>query len=79
MNNVNNENLNTLLKKIRWQEFEELLNELTSKIKKADLLQKINKQPFAIQPFAVKDSYFIEFSKIPKIKRIETKAEYTKK
>ncbi|CAH1372355.1 unnamed protein product [Tenebrio molitor] len=45
-----------------------------SKMKKVELLQKINDQPFAFE-----DSYFTEFSKKPKIKIIETKAEYTKK
>nr|XP_015840192.1 PREDICTED: uncharacterized protein LOC107399050 [Tribolium castaneum] len=45
-----------------------------SKMKKAELLQKINDQPFAFE-----DSYFTEFSKKSKIKIIETNAEYTKK
>ncbi|XP_068905936.1 putative leucine-rich repeat-containing protein DDB_G0290503 isoform X1 [Tenebrio molitor] len=45
-----------------------------SKMKKAELLQKINDQPFAFE-----DSYFTEFSKKSKIKIIETKAEYTEK
>jgi hypothetical protein len=47
-----------------------------SKMKKAELLQKINDQPFAFE-----DSYFTEFSKKSKMKIIEekTKAEYTKK
>ncbi|EEZ98755.1 hypothetical protein TcasGA2_TC001319 [Tribolium castaneum] len=45
-----------------------------SKMKKAELLQKINDQPFAFE-----DSYFTELSKKSKIKIIETKAEYTKK
>jgi hypothetical protein len=45
-------------------------------MKKAELLQKINDQPFAFE-----DSYFTEFSKKSKIKIIKekTKAEYTKK
>jgi hypothetical protein len=43
-------------------------------MKKAELLQKINDQPFAFE-----DSYFTEFSKKSKIKIIETKAEYTEK
>ncbi|CAH1380337.1 unnamed protein product, partial [Tenebrio molitor] len=45
-------------------------------MKKAELLQKINDQPFAFE-----DSYFTEFSKKSKMKIIEekTKAEYTKK
>jgi hypothetical protein len=45
-------------------------------MKKAELLQKINDQPFAFE-----DSYFTEFSQKSKIKIIEekTKAEYTKK
>ncbi|KAJ3640350.1 hypothetical protein Zmor_003654 [Zophobas morio] len=43
-------------------------------MKKAELLQKIGEQSFAFE-----DSYFIEFSKKPKIKIIETKAEYSKK
>jgi hypothetical protein len=61
-----------------------------SKMKKAELLQKIRaksrherseigEQPSAMKPFAFEDSYFTEFSKKPKIKIIETKAEYTKK
>jgi hypothetical protein len=115
-NNVNNENLNTLLKEIGSQRLEKLLeesmskNESTqnisikelrkiakeknikgySKMKKAELLQKIRsesphkrseigEQPSAMKPFAFEDSYFTEFSKKPKIKIIETKAEYTKK
>jgi hypothetical protein len=45
-----------------------------SKMKKAELLQKINDQPFAFE-----DSYFTEFSKKSKIKIIETNAEYTKR
>jgi hypothetical protein len=98
--NVNNENLNTVLKEIGSQSLEELLEETMSKnestqnttikelrkiakekniegyskMKKAELLQKINDQPFAFE-----DSYFTEFSKKSKIKIIETKAEYTKK
>jgi arsenate reductase-like glutaredoxin family protein len=43
-------------------------------MKKAELLQKINDQPFAFE-----DSYFTEFSKKSKIKIIETNAEYTKR
>jgi hypothetical protein len=100
--NVNNENLNTVLKEIGSQSLEELLEETMSKnestqnttikelrkiakeknikgyskMKKAELLQKINDQPFAFE-----DSYFTEFSQKSKIKIIEekTKAEYTKK
>jgi transcription termination factor Rho len=100
--NVNNENLNTVLKEIGSQSLEELLEETMSKnestqnttikelrkiakeknikgyskMKKAELLQKINDQPFAFD-----DSYFTEFSKKSKIKIIEeeTKAEYSKK
>jgi transcription termination factor Rho len=45
-----------------------------SKMKKAELLQKINDQPFAFE-----DSYFTDFSKKSKIKIIETNAEYTKR
>jgi transcription termination factor Rho len=82
--NVNNENLNTVLKEIGSQSLEELLEETMSKnestqnttikelrkiakeknikgyskMKKAELLQKINDQPFAFE-----DSYFREFSK----------------
>jgi RNase P subunit RPR2 len=98
--NVNNENLNTVLKEIGSQSLEELSEETMSKnesthnttikelrkiakeknikgyskMKKVELLQKINDQPFAFE-----DSCFTEFSKKPKIKIIETKAEYTKK
>ncbi|KAJ3661574.1 hypothetical protein Zmor_005965 [Zophobas morio] len=43
-------------------------------MKKAELLQKIGEEPFAIE-----DDYFTEFSKKPKFKIIETKAEYSKK
>jgi hypothetical protein len=61
-----------------------------SKMKKAELLQKIRakspherseigEQPSAMKPFAFEDSYFTEFPKKTKIKIIETKAEYTKK
>jgi hypothetical protein len=82
--NVNNENLNSVLKEIGSQSLEELLEETMSKnestqnttikelrkiakeknikgyskMKKAELLQKINDQPFAFE-----DSYFREFSK----------------
>jgi hypothetical protein len=107
--NVNNENLNTLLNEIGSSRLEELLEETMSKnestqntsltsashtsikelrkiakeknikgyskMKKAELLQKIDE----MDPFAFEDSYFTEFSKKPKIKIIETKAEYTKK
>ncbi|CAH1364963.1 unnamed protein product, partial [Tenebrio molitor] len=45
-----------------------------SKMKKAELLQKINDQPFAFEY-----SYFTEFSKKSKIKIIETNAAYTKR
>jgi hypothetical protein len=116
-NNVNNENLNILLKEIGSQRLEELLLEESmsknkstqnisikelrkiakeknikgySKMKKAELLQKIRakspherieigEQPSAMKPFAFEDSYFTEFSKKPKKKIIETKAKYTKK
>jgi hypothetical protein len=37
-----------------------------SKVKKAELLQKIGEQPSAMKPFAFKDDYFTEFSKKPK-------------
>jgi transcription termination factor Rho len=84
--NVNDENLNTVLKEIGSQSLEELLLEETmsknestqnttikelrkiakeknikgySKMKKAELLQKINDQPFAFE-----DSYFRVFKKI---------------
>jgi hypothetical protein len=46
-----------------------------SKMKKAELLQKIGEQPSAMNPFAFEDDYFTEFSKKPKFKIIETKAE----
>ncbi|EFA13061.1 hypothetical protein TcasGA2_TC012937 [Tribolium castaneum] len=46
-----------------------------SKMKKAELLQKIEE----MEPFAFEDSYFTEFPKKSKIKIIETNAEYTKK
>jgi transcription termination factor Rho len=83
--NVNNENLNTVLKEIGSQSLEKLLEETMSKnestqnttikelrqiakeknikgyskMKKAELLQKINDQPFAFE-----DSYFTVFKKI---------------